>query len=329
MGGWLIVSAPAVESRAVRTGTIALMLAGGAMVAVQSQINSHLADELGDGLRAGALAAVISFGSGLVLLSVAVVLTRAGRGGVGRLVAAVRSRRLRWFEVVGGLLGAFFVAAQGITVGTIGVALFIVAFTAGQAGSSLLVDRLGLSPGGAQPVSIPRLVAAAFAIVAVVLKAGEQLDRDAGALLVPFALVALVAGLMQSLQQAINGRVAAVAGPFATTWNNFLVGTTGLLVLLAVSFTVDGHLDGLPRTPWLYLGGLCGTAFIWIASWTVRIHGVLVLGLCMIAGQVVTAELIEVLGTDGPVGIVGLVGGALTVVGVAIALLLRPATTRS
>ncbi len=314
-----------IRSGWARTFSVPLMLGGGGLIAIQSQLNSQLAAGLGEGLRAGVLAAVISFGSGLALLTIAGLATPRGRRSMGNVTAAVRARRLRWYEAIGGLVGAYFVAAQGITVGTIGVALFIVAFTAGQAGSSLLVDRLGLSPGGQHAVSRSRLIAAGFAIVAVILKAGEQLDSDAGALLVPFALIALLGGIGQSVQQALNGRVSVVAGSYATTWNNFAVGTAALVALLAVSFALDGQITALPHEPWLYLGGLCGIGFIYMASWTVRIHGVLVLGLCMIAGQVVTAELIELLVDPDRVGILGLVGGALTVVGVLIALALRPA----
>ena len=45
------------------------MVGIGCLVALQSEVNGRLADELGSGLRAGALAAVVSFGSGLVVLA--------------------------------------------------------------------------------------------------------------------------------------------------------------------------------------------------------------------------------------------------------------------
>jgi transporter family-2 protein len=67
-----------------------------------------------------------------------------------------------------------------------------------------------------------------------------------------------------------------------------------------------------------------GVSFIWLAALLVKVHGVLVLGLCMIAGQVICAELIELLGPSAHVGIVGVVAGVLTVIGVLVALLLRP-----
>ena len=57
--------------------------------------------------------------------------------------------------MLGGLFGAFLVATQGLTVGTIGVALFSVAITAGQASSGLIVDHFGIGPSGHQPFSYP------------------------------------------------------------------------------------------------------------------------------------------------------------------------------
>ncbi len=296
------------------------MLGAGALVASQARVNGELADRLGDGTRAGALAATISFGSGLLLLTILVMCRPSVRGGIGDIRAALTTHRLRPYEVLGGLGGAFFVATQGLTVGTIGVALFIVAFTAGQSASSLLVDHFGWSPHGRHAIAPARVVAALLAVVAVVLTAGERLIRDTDAVVLLFALLAFVAGTLQAVQQALNGRVAAIGGSWATTWNNFLVGSAGLLVFLALSFVADGRLDALPHTWWLYLGGTFGIGFIWVASWTVRLHGVLVLGLCMIAGQVVTAEILDLAGDDSHVGPVGVLAGALTLVGVAIAL---------
>ena len=311
----------------LRTASVPLMLGAGALVAIQARANGGLADRLGGGTRAGALAAVISFGSGLVILSVVVLLRPSARRGVADLTAALRQHRIRPFELLGGLGGAFFVASQGIAVGTIGIALFIVAFTAGQSASSLLVDHLGWSPHGRHEIAPARVVAALLAVVAVILTAGERLVRDADVLLVAFAVLAFVAGTLQAVQQALNGRVAAIGGPWPSTWNNFVVATAGLLVFFAVTSLGGDDLEPLPHTWWVYLGGVCGIGFIWVGSWTVKLHGVLVLGLCMIAGQVVTAEVMDLAGDDGHVGAVGVLGGVITLLGVAIALWSRRSAT--
>lgn len=310
-------------SRVLRLAAIPLMLGAGALVAVQSQINGRLAQEIGSGMRAGVLAAVISFGTGLGALVVATASTPRLRRQFRTFVAVVRDRRLVPAELLGGLLGACLVASQGLAVGTIGVALFSVAVTAGQSASALLVDHLGFGPAGHQPLSAPRAVAALFSVAAVVIATAERSFAGFSVAVVSLALLALVAGAGTSVQQAVNGRVSGAVGPWVTTLNNFAVGTAGLLVAFGLSFLRHGHLDGLPRQPWLYLGGLLGICFIWLAALLVRVHGVLVLGLSVIAGQVVGAVLIEASVTDTHVGAAGYVAAGLTVLGVVIALGLR------
>ena len=316
------------SSRAVRIAAVPIMLLGGGILAVQSQVNGHLGRAMGSGPRAGIGAAVISFGTGLALLTVVVLALPSARTGTRRLLGDVRLGRLRPHEMLGGAFGAFLVATQGLTVATIGVALFSVALTAGQASSGLVVDHYGIGPSGHQPFSLPRAVASAFAVIAVALAAGERLVDTFSLQTAAFALLPLLAGFGTGIQQALNGRLNAIGGPWATTFNNFLVGTVVLLVCWAASLLLDGRLVALPDSWWLYSGGAMGVAVIWLAARLVKVHGVLVLGLCMIAGQVVCAELIEVLGSSTHVGIVGVVAGALTVVGVLVALLLRPAEPR-
>ena len=285
------------QSRALRIAAVPMMLLAGGIIAVQSQINGRLADELGSGARAGLAAAVVSFGSGLVLLAVVVLTVPSARTGVRRLAGDLRAGRLRPHEVLGGLFGAFLVATQGITVATIGVALFSVAITAGQASSGLIVDHFGIGPSGHQPLSYPRAVAAAFAIAAVVLAAGERLVDTFSVQTAAFALLPLLAGFGTGIQLALNGRLNAIAGPWATTFNNFLVGTVALVVVFALSLP-GRRASGRPAAE---RGGSTPAAS-WasassaLAALLVKVHGVLVLGLCLIAGQVICAELIELLG---------------------------------
>lgn len=313
----------AAPSTALRIAAVPLMLLAGTAVAVQSEINGRLADGLGEGTRAGIGAAVISFGSGLVILAVLTATRPAQRRQAAALVDGLRAGRLRPVELVGGLMGAFLVSTQGITVGTIGVALFSVALTAGQSVSALAVDHLGFGPAGHQPMSSPRAVAAAFAVAAVVLGTGSRLADDVSVQLVLFALLAFLAGAGSSVQQALNGRVSRHVGPWVTTLNNFIVGTAALLVAFALSLLASGDLERPPTTWWLYLGGVIGVAFIWLAALLVRVHGVLVLGLSMIAGQVIGAQAIEATIDHTAVGPAGYAASGLTVLGVLIALGLR------
>ncbi len=297
------------------TGVV-LATVSGVAVAVQSRINGELGVRLADGIAA----AVVSFGGGLLVLLVLVPATPRGRRGVAALRRALAAGTLRPWHCLGGVCGAFLVATQGVTIGTLGVAVFTVAVVAGQSGSSLLVDRAGVGPTGRQPVTSRRLAGAALTVVAVVLAVGGRLGDPAALAL---ALLPLLAGVVIAWQQAVNGLVGRATGsPLTATLVNFTVGTLALLVVFAVDVAVRGFPAGSPPTePWLYLGGLIGIVFIAVAAAIVRFTGVLLLGLATIAGQVVGAVLLDVAlptAASHP-DATTLVGAALTLVAVLVA----------
>jgi transporter family-2 protein len=285
-------TAPA-SSRPRWLTTLPMMLGGGALITIQSQLNGGLAHGLGVGLRAVALSALISFGSGLLILTVFATLHRTVGRGVVELLTAVTRRRVPLWLVLGGLAGAFFVVSQGLAAPTLGITFFILCFVAGQAVVALLVDHFGWGPNGRTRLDLGRTLGAVLAVVAVGISgAGLVAAVPLTALLVLLAAIPLLAGGLNSVQQGINGRLAARVGAWVTTWNNFFVGTLGLVVFLLVSLALPGDFIGLPTQPWLYLGGLCGIGFIWASSVTVRIHGVLVVGVFSVAGQVLTAAVV-------------------------------------
>ncbi|MFE9869422.1 DMT family transporter [Micromonospora sp. NPDC005686] len=308
--------APPTLSTGRRVAGVGLATASGVMVAVQSRINGELGVRLADGIAA----AVVSFGVGLLILLVLVPATPGGRRGLAALRDALRAGSLRPWQCLGGVCGAFLVATQGLTIGTLGVAVFTVAVVAGQSGSSLLVDRAGIGPTGRQPVTPNRLIGAVLTVLAVLLAVGDRLG-DPKALVL--AVLPLAAGVGIAWQQAVNGRVRAAAGSAMTaTLVNFTVGTAALLLTFAVDLAVRGRPDGMfPSEPWLYLGGPIGIVFIALAAALVRFTGVLLLGLATIAGQIVGAVLLDLLlptAASHP-GLDTLLGAALTLVAVLVA----------
>ena len=299
---------------------LGLAFAVGALAAAQSRINGQLAIEVQDGL----LAAVISFGSGLVLVLVIALALRGPRAALLRgLPAQLRSGGLRWWHLLGGLLGATFVAGQGLVVPLLGVALFTVLAVAGNTSASMLTDRAGIGPGGRRPITGRRIAAAVGAVLAVALAVSGRLS--AGDLVVWAVLLALLAGAGTGVQPALNGQVAARTGePLVATVVNFVVGTTGLVVALAVEHAI-GHDWRPPPAPWespvLWLGGAIGVAFILSAAIVVRPLGVLLLSLLSTAGQL-TGSLVSDLVFPTPGTVVGwqlIAGVALTMVAVAFA----------
>src|SRR3954468_8278502 len=97
---------PAAAAHPLRLALLlAIAFVAGAGVALQSRVNGELGASLGDGF----FAAVISFGSGFVILCIGTLFWRPGRRGMARVATAVRTRSIPWWYVVGGAAGAVFV----------------------------------------------------------------------------------------------------------------------------------------------------------------------------------------------------------------------------
>lgn len=293
---------------------MAVAICFGAMNAIQSRINGELGREIGDGFTA----AVISFGSGLVILSVVMLFWSPGRRGLGRVRHALTMRSLSWWHVLGGTAGAFYVLSQSLTASLLGVALFTVSVVAGQTVSGLAMDRFGVGPGGHHPLTAPRVIGAALTLVAVAWAVSGQISGG-----VPFWLLwmPLVAGLGQGWQQAVNGRVRVAAGSALTaTFLNFVFGTIVLLLGLLVHGVLVGMPTSLPSDPRLYIGGALGCIFIAGSAIIVRTTGVLVLGLGIVAGQLLSALALDLLAPTSaqPVAFATIGGTVLALVAVLI-----------
>jgi bacterial/archaeal transporter family-2 protein len=296
----------------------------GAAVAVQARINGELGQRIDDGV----VAALLSFLGGLLLLAVLAATQPRMRRGLRRVAAAVRDRRLRPYQLLGGICGAFLVACQGLTVAAIGVAVFTIAVVAGQTVSGLLVDRAGVGPGEPQPVSRRRVAGAVLALAAVALTVADRLGAPQALWL---ALLPALAGVGTAWQQAVNGRVGAVArddgpalaGMLPAALVNFVVGAVALVLVAAVGVAIRGLPDPLPTQPWLYLGGALGVLFIGVAAAIVPITGVLLLGLGTVAGQLIGALVLDLFlpAGDNQLTVTTLIGTALALIAVtAIAL---------
>ncbi len=192
-----VVAAP-VAPAPVRSTTPALAAAvlAGALIAVQQRWNGELRTALGDAL----LAALVSFGSGLLVVALVVAAAPRARAALPAL------RGVPWWSCAGGACGAALVAVSAAAAPVLGVALLSVGLVAGQTTGGIAVDRAGLGPSGRHAADLPRVAGAALCLVAVAISASGQGARDADPLLL--ALV-LAAGFLISLQQALNGRVRA------------------------------------------------------------------------------------------------------------------------
>ncbi len=280
---------------------LAAAVLSGACVAGQQRINGDLGQSLDDPL----LAAVVSFGTGLLLMAFLVV-RRKARAALAGLAA------VPWWTRIGGLGGATLVAVGATAAPEIGIALLTVGLVSGSTVGGLAVDKLGLAPGGHRPFTAPRLIGAGLCLVAIGVSAVEGL-RAASPLLL--GLVVVAGGLI-SVQQALNGRMRQATDATVATFVNFVVGFVALSLGLAVKAVVSGvHAETWPTEWWMYIGGPIGAAFVAVAAIAVKSLGVLRLGLAITAGQLLGGIALDL---DRGVAPTTLVAAGLTMLAVAV-----------
>ena len=126
-----------------------LMLCCGIIVAVQPSVNARLARFVGV-----LESSCISFAVGAVALFIVVLLV--GRGNFRGVTGA------SWWELTGGLLGAFFVTMTIFVVPRIGTAAAMAAIIAGQLATGVLIDHFGLFGGRHIPLDSGRMIGIAL-----------------------------------------------------------------------------------------------------------------------------------------------------------------------
>jgi transporter family-2 protein len=259
----------------------------GMLIALQSRINGGLGRELGNGY----VAAALSFSAGLLVMCLAVLMSRQGRIGLTTLRTELTDHRLPAWALFGGAAGAFFVLGQGLVAPLTGLALFTVGVVAGQVVAGLILDSLGLGPGGRIKPTAFRLAGTVFVAVAVVVSVSADVQALRAMWLVVFPILA---GAGLAWQSMVNGLLRASAqSVIAATFVSFLVGTAVLVVAALISVAVSGWPAEWPSSPLYYIGGFVGTVFIAIAAMLVRTLGVLLLSMSNVVGQLVAAVVFE------------------------------------
>ena len=269
----------------------------GILIALQARANGELSHQLGNGLEA----ALVSFGSGLIIIVLISFFNPSIKEGIRNLREAVQEKKIARWKLFAGMLGGTWVAVQTHIVPLIGVAIFSVASIAGQATASLIVDRIGLTGGGKKLLSKRRVAAALITVLAVLLSVLDRLDASN---LSKFAVfLGVVTGALGGIQRAMNGEINEYSHQsFTTSLLNFIMGTTFLVVLLIVMILAKRiELVPLPSGPWwIYTGGVIGVIYIAFSSTIVQHLGVLNFTLFSVGGQLVGSLAIDVLyPTDG------------------------------
>ena len=247
---------------------------------------------MGDSLEA----AVVSFSTGLLFVTAIAIFRKDVRAGFVQIFKAVNERKMPPWTLAAGALGASFVAMQTYVVPIAGVALFTVASLAGQTGISLWVDKLALSGGAKTLITKRRVIAAVITVFAVGVSAWDRFEMS------DFSIAALglafFAGTWVGVQRALNGRINSHSNKsFATSWLNFITGTSFLLFLLLLrSLFTDHSILNFQTAPWwMFLGGSIGVIYIALSSHIVQHLGVLEFTLFSVGGMLIGSLVIDLI----------------------------------
>ncbi|TWP33176.1 DMT family transporter [Leekyejoonella antrihumi] len=309
--------APSAVKTVSATALTALTVLAGMLGPMQSYVNGHLGQQLHDGQAA----ALVSFGTGLLLMLIVVLSRTHTRDAFVQLPGQLRRRAIPLWNFFAGLCGAVIVVSEGVTVGALGVAVFQTSLISGMVISGVLCDRLGIGVPFRQAVTAPRLAGAVLAIAATVLVVSPGWSAPHT---VALAVMPLVGGLLAGWQPAGNSEVGNLAGSMlvSITWN-FLIGFVAIGAVFVVRMVLSGAHFGLPDTWWLYLGGPLGLLSIAVMALLVRGLGLLLLGLASTAGQLIGSIAIELgLPSNGQsVHLVTILGAAVALVAAAVAMI--------
>ena len=272
----------------------------GLMIALQARANGELSHRLDNGLEA----ALVSFGSGLIIIAVIAAFNPAIKEGIKNLRNAVANKEIAQWKLLAGALGGSFVAIQTHIVPLIGVAIYSVASIAGQTAMSLVVDRIGLTGGGKKLISKRRVAAAVLTVLAVFVSVFDRIDAKNLSL---FAVVlGCIAGAVVGVQRALNGQINEHSHQsFTTSLLNFITGTS-LLVILILGGVLIGKIElvPLPMGPWwIYTGGVIGVIYIAFTSTIVQHLGVLTFTLFSVGGQLVGSLVIDLISPTNGVNV--------------------------
>jgi len=263
----------------------------GVMIALQSRANGELSHLLGNSTEA----ALVSFGSGLIVITLITPFNSAIKNGILNLQSAVKAKEIPRWRLFAGVLGGSFVALQTQVVPLIGVALYSVASIAGQTAMSLVVDRIGLTGGGKKLISKRRVTAALITVFAVLISVLDRISIASFSLIA--VLLAVLAGVLVGVQRALNGQINEHSkASFTTSLLNFVMGTSILVILLFALLIFKGDaIVPLPSGPWwVYTGGTIGVIYIAFTSTIVQHLGVLTFTLFSVGGTLIGSLLIDI-----------------------------------
>jgi transporter family-2 protein len=135
--------------------------------------------------------------------------------------------------------------------------------------------------------------------------------------MITFLLIAVLNGIFIGTARTINGQLSVSLGSFSASLWNHIVGLIFLTLVLLFSFGANWQISELNNLPiWAYIGGVFGALFVAISSYVFPRIGAMKAAIFVIAGQMISAVLVDYINQGIVSGVYRMFGVLLILLGV-------------
>ncbi|EGQ0329875.1 TPA: DMT family transporter [Staphylococcus pseudintermedius] len=275
-----------------------LGLVAGAVIPVQTSINSRLSRFTQSSLYASA----ISFTVGTLLLVILNFILNPHL----LTAEAFGHYHFDYYWYVGGLMGVIYLTGNMILLPRIGASLTVVTTITGQILMSMLIDTFGWFNVDVQALHVMKVLGIVLLLIGIILmnlqKNAKQLSQSGhnG----PWMLVGMIIGFTPPIQTAINSHLGqTLHSPFFASLVSFTVGASALIILtLMLHRHVKIHTTSEQHGPlkwWHFIGGALGVIFVTTNIILTPVIGVTFTLITVMVGQIIMGLLIDHFGLFG------------------------------
>ncbi|QQA45951.1 DMT family transporter [Staphylococcus pseudintermedius] len=269
-----------------------LGLVAGAVIPVQTSINSRLSRFTQSSLYASA----ISFTVGTLLLVILNFILNPHL----LTAEAFGHYHFDYYWYVGGLMGVIYLTGNMILLPRIGASLTVVTTITGQILMSMLIDTFGWFNVDVQALHVMKVLGIVLLLIGIILmnlqKNAKQLAQSShnG----PWMLSGMIIGFTPPIQTAINSHLGqTLHSPFFASLVSFTVGASALIILtLMLHRHVKIHATSEQHGPlkwWHFVGGALGVIFVTTNIILTPVIGVTFTLITVMVGQIIMGLLID------------------------------------
>lgn len=274
---------------------LVLAMLVGAVVPIQTAVNTRLRQSVGSPIGA-------TFVSFVIAVAVASVIAFAATGQAVPDMSIPAAEP--WWIWLGGFMGVLFIAGNIVLFPQLGAVQTVILPILGQVIMGLVIDRFGLFQSPRVSVGLWRLLGAAIVVVGIAMvleipRVTNEHGSASGAKLWLLRGFGVLIGMGSAAQTAVNGRLGkALGSPFQASQISLAV---GLLVLLVLALALPGPRRALstgiaPGPWWMWLGGVLGAFFVFGGAALSPILGTGTTVIAALVGNIVCGQVLESLG---------------------------------